>query len=184
MKLTQSGNSKLYNQYMFNIEVSPDICGRPICKGCYAHREQVRFPAVRLARQSRYEASLQPDFADRIIAEISSIRKPFMAYRIHSSGEFYSQLYIEKWLTIAQALPNIRFYAFTKRLRDFDFSKLMSLPNVVIINSLEGNRINYGTNPPASMYTCPVSKTTRCGIECTWCMSKCAQHFGVYFKKH
>jgi hypothetical protein len=183
MRLIQKGNSKLHNQYMWNMITNVETCGRE-CPGCYSLREQKRFPSIVASRTVRYEASLHSDFAEHVIKEIKAIKKPFTAFRIHASSEFYSQIYIDKWLTIAQALPHIRFYAFTKRLRDFDFSKLMSLPNVIIIDSLKGNRINYGTNPPASMYTCPVSKTIRCGIECSWCFSKCAQHFGVYFKKH
>ena len=160
-----------------------ETCGRE-CPSCYSLREQKRYPSIVTPRTARYAASLQSDFTDRIIEEIKSIKNPFTAFRIHASSEFYSQPYIDKWTTIAQTLPHIRFYAFTKRLRDFDFSALMSLPNVVIIDSLKGNRINYGTNPPASMYTCPVSSTIRCGIECTYCQTKQAQHNGVYFHIH
>ena len=186
-KLIQSGNSKLHNQYMFNLPASIEVCGRPICKSCYAYREQLRYPSIVAARESRLLAAQQPDFASRIISEISNIRKPFVAFRVHSSGEFFSQEYVDNWATIASSLPHIRFYAFTKRLADFDFTPLSSLPNFTLINSLQSGGLNYGKaiDLPSNIYVCPATtSSSRCGIDCSWCWSKCAQHFGVSFVKH
>ena len=175
LKLIQSGNSKLHNQYMFNIEVSTEICGRAICKGCYAFKEQLRYPSVVKARNSRYLASQEVDFSQRIIKEIQSIKKPFKAFRIHSAGEFYSQEYINKWTAIAQALPNSSFYAFTKRLPDFDFSQLVALPNVAIINSLHTGKLNYDklANLDPALPICPATTIKAgCGTDCTFCFYK------------
>ena len=185
MKLIQPGNSKLKGMYMFNIPASKAICAT-ICPGCYAHKEQIRFPATLAARESRYQASLQPDFSSQIISELSSLRKLPTHFRIHASGDFYSQTYIDSWLTIAQAFPTITFYAYTKRLKHFDFSQLSSLPNFILINSLQFGSLNYGplSSAPANAFICPSHTGATCGQSCQFCMSKTAQTNSVYFVKH
>ena len=181
MKLLQPGNAKLgKHQVMFNIPATTEICGQ-ICKGCYAEREQRRFPSVLQVRTDRYLASLSPSFVSQITAELTAMRNPPKYVRIHASGEFYSQPYLDKWVQIATAFPSITFYAFTKMLSKLDFTTLMSLPNVVIINSLPNGKINYVKTLRPNLYTCPA---TGCGSSCTWCMTKCAQHFGVQFHQH
>lgn len=185
MKLIQPGNSKLNNTHMFNLPATKSVCNR-ICKGCYAAREQARFPSVLNARENRLTASKSPDFSDNIISELSRLRNKPKYFRVHASGEFYSQSYISSWTKIAKANPSITFYAYTKRLNDFDFSDLSSLDNFVLINSLHFNKLNYGPveQAPANAFICPSSKDIRCGIECTWCMTKEAQSNGVFFKQH
>ena len=187
MRLIQPGNSKLVNQYMFNIPATRDICGR-VCPGCYAHKFAKLYPNVLPAQEKRYEASLQPDFAAVIIKELNAIRKPITTFRIHgSAGEFYSQQYIDAWHTIATALPQFTFYAFTKRLRDFDFVPLMALPNVIIIDSLM-HGFNYGKASKLSptVFTCPstLGKPVVCGVTCRYCMTKTAQTNGIQFVQH
>lgn len=188
MKLIQKGNSKLHNMYMFNLPATRDICGR-ICPGCYAIKEQNRFPIVIEARNKRLEASKQEDFASTIISEINSLRTKPLYFRIHASGEFYSQSYIDSWTTIAKSFPNITFFSYTKRLRHFNFETLQSLPNFVLIDSLHFGRLNYSTlsNAPQTAFICPDQKGTavQCGISCTWCMTKGkADINGVWFIAH
>lgn len=185
MKLIQKGNSKLHNMYMFNLPATHAICNR-ICPGCYAAREQTRFPAILTARESRYTASIAPTFASTIISEINSLRTKPPYFRIHASGEFYSQAYIDSWHTIASAFPSITFYAYTKRLAHFDFSSLSSLPNFVLINSLHFRGLNYGpiSSAPADAFICPSHSGATCGDSCTYCMTKTAQTNSVWFIKH
>jgi hypothetical protein len=55
--------------------------------------------------------------------------------RIHDSGDFYSQEYLNKWADVARALPHLTFYAYTKSLH----LKLDGLPdNLRIVQSLGG----------------------------------------------
>lgn len=185
MKLIQKGNSKLHNMYMFNLPATHAICNR-ICPGCYAAREQTRFPAILTARESRYTASASPTFASTIISEINSLRTKPLYFRIHASGEFYSQAYIDSWHTIASSFPSITFYAYTKRLAHFDFSSLSSLPNFVLINSLHFRGLNYGpaSSAPADAFICPSHSGATCGDSCTYCMTKTAQTDSVWFIKH
>lgn len=185
MKLIQKGNSKLHNMYMFNLPATHAICNR-ICPGCYAAREQTRFPVILTARESRYTASIAPTFASTIISEINSLRTKPLYFRIHASGEFYSQAYIDSWYTIASSFPSITFYAYTKRLAHFDFSSLSSLPNFVLINSLHFRGLNYGpaSSAPADAFICPSHSGATCGDSCTYCMTKTAQTNSVWFIKH
>ena len=193
-KLLSYENMKLKNQLIFSITVSKEVCGRQ-CPGCYALKPQLRFPKVLQYRERMLERSKQDSFTQEVIDEIQQFKKPIEAVRLHSSGEFYSQDYINKWFTIAKQLPKQKFYAFTKRKKDFDFSKLESLPNVVIIDSLKFGGLNYGSEADMvklkvehGAMICPAtfkgaSKDT-CGVSCSWCWDKKAQQFGTVFIKH
>lgn len=189
-RLIQPGNSKLgANMYMFNLPANKEVCGRE-CKGCYAIKEQVRFPtSVVPARIKRYEASLQLDFSSTITKELSRVRNKPKYFRIHASGEFYDQAYVNKWASIVKKSPDIIFYAYTKRKKDFDFSKLTSLDNFILIDSFHFGRLNYGKKEkaPVNAFICPDlgDDASQCGTTCTWCMEKPkAEKQGVYFVQH
>ena len=186
MKLIQPGNSKLHNAYMFNLPATKEVCNR-MCSGCYAAREQVRFPSILTARTNRLQQSHLPSFASTIISEINSLRTKPKWFRLHASGEFYSQSYIDSWTTIAKSFPNITFYAYTKRLKDFDFSAISSLPNFVLIDSLHFGKLNYSTldKAPSDAFICPSYLGATCGDSCTYCQTKGqADVNGVWFVKH
>ena len=187
MKLLTRNNDKLKDQFIFDLPVSHAVCGRQ-CPGCYALKAQKRFPVVLEKRNRMLLASRDSDFASVIISELVSTRSTTRTVRVHSSGEFYSQKYISSWLTIATALPQFTFYAFTKRLADFDFSKLAALPNFVLINSLQHGGLNYAplANLRSNVFTCPATTghTVTCGITCKYCQTKKAQQNGIQFVKH
>ena len=187
MKLLKYENNKLKQQFIFTLPAGMSTCNR-ICPGCYAMKSQVRFPAALDYRNRMLTASQQPDFADRIIAELSTTRRSARTVRLHESGEFYSQKYINFWLTIVTALPQFTFYAFTKRLADFNFSKLAALPNFVLINSLQHGGLNYAplANLRSNVFTCPATTghAVTCGITCKYCQTKKAQYNGIQFVIH
>lgn len=186
-------NHKLKKQFIFDLPATPEVCGR-VCPGCYAQKAQIAYPAVMPARSRRLEVTKGKTFVDRISSELTGTKKQFNFVRIHSSGDFYSQDYIDKWAKIAKTSPNVRFYAFTKRKKDFDFSGLMKLKNVSIVDSLQFGRLNYG--PIDQMRTlaakhnttiCPDTlgdKNAVCGVTCSYCMTKEAQNKGVLFVQH
>lgn len=186
MELIQKGNAKLKSMYMWNMLTSKEICGRE-CPNCYSLREQIRFPSVVKARTARYEASKKPNFAIKIIEELNKLRNKPKYFRIHASSEFYSQSYIDSWQTIIEAFPSITFYAYTKRLNDFDFTSISSLSNFVLINSLHFGKLNYGTleEAPKNSFICPSYQGATCGDSCTYCQTKgLADVRGVWFVKH
>lgn len=105
-----------------------------ICN-CYALKAERRFPfskssAIR-SRVRNYLFSKRADFVEIMTEEIISYakncRKPYLIVRIHESGDFYSQQYVEKWLQIidnCKAYTNITFYAYTKSFKFFDGKQL------------------------------------------------------------
>ena len=87
-------------------------------KSCYACKSQTpHFPSVITSRNRHLEESKSDDFVERMIFTISShlMRPSYKAakrivIRVHESGDFYSEEYLEKWLEIAD------FFSFDKRL--------------------------------------------------------------------
>lgn len=189
MALIQNGNAKLKEAMipMFNLPAGKQTCGR-VCEGCYAVREQERWPSVVLGRERRYQASLDDSFADNVIKEIGRKRTTPKYFRVHSSGDFYSNDYVKSWVKIAKAYPNIIFFAYSKRFRRFDFTELLQLDNFVLINSMQYGKVNYGrlSDAPKGVFVCPdqVGASVRCGIDCTYCMTKKAQQSAPFFVKH
>ena len=189
-KLTQPGNSKLgKSMRMFNLPATQEVCGRQ-CKGCYAASEERRWPTVSKARQMRYEAALQPDFVSRIKSELTALRTKPKYFRVHSSGEFFSQPYVDAWVRIASSFPDITFFAYTKRKSTFNFKSLEALPNFILIDSFHFGRLNYATldKAPAGAFICPDQKgavDVQCGTTCTYCQTKGAADVnGVFFVQH
>lgn len=186
-------NHKLKKQFIFDLPASPEVCGR-MCPGCYAQKAQIAYPAVMPARLRRLDETKASTFVSRIKSELTETKKKFSYVRIHSSGDFYSQDYIDKWTAIAKSTPNTKFYAFTKRKKDFDFSKLMKLKNVSIIDSLQFGKLNYGPveqmKEMAAKHKTTICPDTLgvpdavCGVTCHYCMTKEAQNKGVLFVKH
>lgn len=189
MELIQKGNSKLIEAGidMFNLPASMEVCGM-LCKGCYAIKEQNRWPSVVVGRERRLEAAKQEDFAVKIQAELDKKRVRPKYFRVHASGDFFSQEYVDAWTLIAQQNTDIVFYAYTKRKHSWDFTSLESLDNFILINSLQTGKINYGPadKAPKDAFICPDVKgaEVRCGIDCTYCMTKTAQNKAPFFIQH
>lgn len=194
MKLLVKGNAKLDKGVAtWNIPASKEVCGR-VCEGCYAVKEQERWKSVRVGRDRRLEASKRADFVDNMSAEIAKHKGKYI--RVHSSGEFYSQEYIDKWAKIAEKNPDKIFYAYTKR-GDFNFSKVLALPNFVLHNSyvktVSGMKVNYGSPEYVAElaketggFICPLAtdRTGQCGSTCTWCMDKANEGTPILFEQH
>jgi len=173
--------------------------GKPICKfncpNCYALRLYRIRKKVRNNYLYSYQLSKTNKFVGIAIQEINKIKDKIKAIRIHDSGDFYSQGYINKWHKIISTFPNIKFFTLTKRAKDFDFSKLLKLNNFVLIDSLKFDRLNYGNkeemielSKKTGAYICPATLTKdkiTCGNGCDICLSKeKGQSKGVLFIKH
>lgn len=100
-----------------------DICAR----GCYQAiseemlKEKGRDSQVLYSRKLNWFLAEQDDFVERILKEIMR-RKPKadqrIIFRIHASGDFYSEEYLKKWMRIALITKlknkNYDFVAYTK----------------------------------------------------------------------
>jgi hypothetical protein len=74
-----------------------------------------------------------------MVQEIISKRADVI--RIHDAGDFYNVRYINKWFEIANELPEVRFYAYTKSISLFKLDAIKDIipENMDIIFS-EGSK--------------------------------------------
>jgi hypothetical protein len=86
-------------------------------KGCYAKQGAYTWSNVSSVFEARLQVTLRPDFAQIMINEVTRVRADIV--RIHDSGDFYSLEYVLKWFAVMKALPNVRFYAYTKMVSLF-----------------------------------------------------------------
>jgi hypothetical protein len=98
------------------------------CYSCYARKGAYIWPAARNAYQWRYEQTKLDSFVDDMVVAITKSKAKFI--RVHDSGDYYSIDYINKWLAIANALPNVNFYSYTKSVKMWkDVISSGKLPN-------------------------------------------------------
>ena len=193
--ILSKGNHKLPNDIaIWNLPRRKTCPGATeLCKRyCYAGKAERQYEAVIPFRERNYKKSLQADFPELIISALKRMRV-VRAVRIHESGDFYNQAYLDKWTKIAKALPNITFTAYTKSLH-LDFTKFKALPNTILFASidpttskamLKANRTRrkaivigrHDTQAPKGYFLCPGSCKT-----CSHCYTKgCGS---VAFREH
>ena len=163
-------NSKIGKIPNFSL---PPIKSCPNCKycfqkdkklTCYALKAYQQYTVVRVAWDDNYTmATHKPkQLRSDIVKYLSKTRKKF--FRLHVSGDFFSQSYLDMWIDICQSFPGIRFLAFTKAF-GLDYSNIPA--NLKIIYSLmpgmpmptkAGTRAYCGNLPTTNkkrVYYCP-----------------------------
>lgn len=109
-----------------------------ICAGlCYARQGAYTWAPVRKARERNLQATREPGFTRDCIDILK--KKQAKIIRIHDSGDFYDQKYLDSWITISKALPNKIFYAYTKML-NLNYS---NLPNNFRVIQSAGGLLDY-----------------------------------------
>ncbi|MGL6174887.1 MAG: GP88 family protein [Cellulosilyticaceae bacterium] len=98
-----------------------------MCKEkCYASYPEKIYKYALSSRMNNLEESKLDTFEDKAIGAIEKFihlkknAEKFVIIRIHTSGDFYSQEYFDKWVDIANRFKdnkNIMFQAFTKSVR-------------------------------------------------------------------
>jgi hypothetical protein len=174
------GNSKIAKTTMISC-IPTGVCygeGNQ-CKGCYAKRSEVRFKGVLACRIRHFESFIDSpyQFIVDAIAEIKKAKKPY--FRIHESGDFFSQKYIRAWETIIENCPKVMFYAYTKKADLFDFNGLNSLSNFNLVNGT--NEKNYGSldfcnelvkSKGYVLCPCEIDDTVHCMDNCKACLTE------------
>jgi len=177
----------------------------PECKKiCYAQKAERIYPSARKSRENNYKSSKKDNFVEMIIKELED--NDVKISRIHESGDFYDQKYLNKWIEITRALPKIKFLAFTKSFH-LDFSGFGD--NVAIYYSVDSTS-NHDAIPkdrnqaitigeindlPKGSHFCgPVGKDKKdpkkkdeahynyCGDKCKFCWNN--RDKNVYWLKH
>jgi hypothetical protein len=106
---------------------------------CYARSGTYRFSNVLAAHTRNLEMVLDDldEWSRAMLGELRHKRYRHANVRVHDSGDFFSEAYLDAWLAIAAATPDVLFYAYTKQVR---WVKARRLPrNFVVIFSLGGN---------------------------------------------
>ena len=113
------------------------------CKAkCYAKKAERIYPQVLPCRMANLESSKSAEFVDNMKNEIAHYiskrtwKDKTVYFRIHESGDFYSQAYYDKWVDIATAFPGVLFLAYTKSLKFVLNSKKTRPANLIIRYSL------------------------------------------------
>ena len=137
--LTQNQKIKDTSNYLgvkvfnFSIPAYKSATGKVTCpfadsciKFCYAQKGNYkRFPSVAKGMEKKYLLSKQSNFVDLMNKEIIKKKPDFI--RVHDSGDYYSKAYLNKWLTIAEQNPKVKFYSYTNSIK---FIKdLENIPN-------------------------------------------------------
>ena len=140
------GNKKLGKIPNFSLSAGTSCPGASdwCSKYCYAKGWPVGF-FNKIRYSDNLSRSKMPDFERkmvhklRIYATVSKIKYP--PFRIHVSGDFYSQGYINKWIRIIRVLPQIKFYSYTRSWMIPELlpilEKLRALPNMQLFASCD-----------------------------------------------
>jgi len=179
LKLLSNGNNKLVKDILcWSITPVKSCPNCRLCKDtCYAVRPYERWPNVRKAWDRNFSLAKQGRHVNPIVNQLMNTRAEVV--RIHVSGDFFSQKYIDSWVNISRLFPQIKFYSYSKTMDKFNFSELATLPNVNIINSIcPDGKNNYGDEKRINMlhkkwgyFVCPAvtDRSVKCGLHCKMC---------------
>lgn len=167
-----------------------------ICSGCYATKGRYRGTAVKSAQMRRFKWTVElvrtkegrQEWADTMIAAIQwATRKKEPIFRVHDSGDLFSVQYVQAWLMVCRALPEITFWFPT---RAYDHGQkhlnavktaliltLAALPNVTMRPSALGigdlapevAGMAAGTTVAEVGYNCPASNQGGKCLTCRTC---------------
>lgn len=102
---------------------------------CYAASLETR-PHVRAAHWHNFE-QVRGKTTAQLTSLIANCLPEAVRYRIHSSGDFFSQAYFDAWLAVARMHPTRTFYAYTKAL-PYWIKRLGSIPKNFILTASKG----------------------------------------------
>lgn len=178
------GNSKLYNILIFDLPAVETCLNCNDCKDkCYAKKASVQYVDVRIFRDSNLQLFLSKRelLKELLILQLSNSKETTI--RIHASGDFFSQDYIDFWNDIIKLFPLKKFYAYTKVSSLLDFSDICKLGNFNLIDSIINDiHLNFGDidycnslNQKYGTFICPATKKGtieyRCGLNCSYCVT-------------
>ena len=124
------GNTKTGNIPSFSLPAKKTCPGStPLCrKHCYAKNNAERYDRTAACYKRNHAAVKLDNFAENMIHHIHSLNTRF--FRIHVSGDFYSQEYLDQWKIMSAAFPYIQFLAFTKSF-DLDYTSAPDNLNII-----------------------------------------------------
>jgi hypothetical protein len=189
-----NGNSKLIDTLIFNLPAKITCPGatRQCAAMCYAVKAERMYTTARDSRQRnldlvRDNPDWHTDFITQLDSKLQRSRKVFEYFRIHESGDFFNQAYVDSWVTIARHFPELKFLAYTKS-HHLNFADLQSLPNVTLRYSVWEDTKKFRDDMPLAVMDGIVSDrpTHHCkpGDKCGPCRYCWASNKDVMFTLH
>ena len=150
--LLSLGNSKIGKNLIrtasFGLQAGKTCPGAKDCLGsCFAMAGNYIFKNVIQKQNERLDASNQLDFVGVINAELKALRVG--AVRVHDSGDYHSEEYLDKWIEIARQNPSVIFYSYTKSVHFFKSDKdtwKKELPSNMVITFSYGGKYDHLIN--------------------------------------
>lgn len=183
------------------------------CEGCYAMKGRHVFPSVQQAfvRNRLLLQKLRKNKSTGKAIDMLASMVPRSAdiFRVHESGDFYSQWYVDVWTEASKLRPDVMFWAYTRSF-ELDFKKLAKRHNFVLwastdeYNMKEAKRFvrkykrygvkhaygpwNHNADLPENSFVCPVTngKMELKGAceKCMLCVAKGRVKKNVVFLAH
>jgi hypothetical protein len=120
MYYLSDGNMVMKGVLIWNIPSRTTCPGAtPLCKKvCYAVKAERLWKNTLPCRKENLDCTKDKHFVENmrtiIRAELLKSKKPITHFRIHESGDFYNQKYLDDWKAICSYFKDIKFLAFTK----------------------------------------------------------------------
>ena len=128
----------------FNLPRNKDICigmTKECEKYCYAKRYHFKGETVIAKYNDNYRRTKLPGFKETMIQELKHYSfQSIDRLRLHSSGDFYSQEYLDNWKQIAYSVPDITIVAYTRSYQ-LDYSNTPD--NLKLFYSLDSSTVNF-----------------------------------------
>lgn len=112
---------------------------------CFAATSELISTAAREKRWNNFDLirKLRSDeaVADILINSINADKKALEAplVRVHSSGDFFNEVYFRAWMIVAERFPNKTFYAYTKSIK-YWVANLSLIPENFHITASKGGK--------------------------------------------
>ena len=139
--LSNAGNTKVGRVWTFSLPSFVTCPGASAwCRQhCYASRLERLRPNCRRAYVRNLALSLEPhQFVGRVL---ESLPEDAALVRLHVGGDFYSREYVQNFLDICLARPNVQFWSYTRSwsatAMRLDLEQLRGLPNVQMFASTD-----------------------------------------------
>jgi len=117
-KLKKTSKLAMRRVLNFGIPAYKSTTGKITCpfadeciKYCYARKGTFRWPNTINAYEHRFRIARSPDF-ETIMNAALLIKNPHFV-RVHDSGDYFSEKYMDRWFSIMRANPNVKFYSYT-----------------------------------------------------------------------
>jgi hypothetical protein len=109
-----SGNTKLGKILNISMPIYSTCVGKSewCVKECYAMKYQKRYKNCRISCDNNFELSKNQNFSELVINRLSQTHES--PVRIHVSGDFYDENYIDSWIKICSTLPKFKFWTYTR----------------------------------------------------------------------